>query len=294
MTWLVTGAKGQLGKSICMELKRQGIEFTAFDSNQLDISSLDRTVEVVTKLRPQVIVNTAAWTDVDGAESNHERAFKVNGFGVENLIEAAQKTQSTLVQISTDYVFSSNSNLPISEDSPMNPQNLYGKSKAAGESAINKLYAQRSYVIRTAWLYSEFGKNFAKTMAKIAVTTNEAVEVVSDQIGQPTSTYDLSKQVIKLVRSEQKFGVYHGTNGGQASWWEFAQEIFKLSGENADRVIPVDSSKFPRVAKRPSNSVLGNESWSKIGITPMRDWKLALSASMPAILDSINENNSKI
>ena len=169
----------------------------------------------------------------------------------------------------------------------MNPQSVYGHSKAAGELAIGKIYPEGSYIVRTAWLYSEFGKNFARTMCNLAISSDKDVNVVNDQIGQPTNANQLAAQLIDLVNSGAGFGVYHATNSGQASWFEFAQEIFKLSGADVGRVIPVSSGAFPRPAKRPHYSVLSHDSWVNSRISPMSDWKSALGKSFPAILDSI-------
>lgn len=287
MTWLVTGANGQLGKSLSRELDIRAIEFAAFGSDALDITSAEKVNEILEKLKPDVVVNAAAWTDVDGAESKSDLAFAVNGEAVANLASACAQTQAILVHLSTDYVFSGKSHRPWSEYSPLDPQSVYGLSKAAGELAIGKIYPEGTYIVRTAWLYSEFGKNFAKAMCNLAISSDKEVKVVNDQIGQPTNANELAAQIIDLVNSGAEYGVYHGTNSGQASWFEFAQEIFKLSGADVGRVIPVSSGEFPRPAKRPQYSVLSHDSWVKSSISPMSNWKSGLEKSFPAILDSI-------
>ena len=287
MKWLVTGANGQLGQALSAQLADEGLDFAALDSKQLDITNLNQVSEIISNLRPEVIINTAAWTDVEGAENNRGAAFKVNEKGVENLVLAARATNSVFMHISTDYVFSGYSNKPWSENSPMNPCGVYGLSKAAGEIVIGRLFPERSYILRTAWLYSQYGQNFAKTICSLALNSEEEVRVVDDQVGQPTNAQNLASQVISLVNSRAKFGVYHGTNSGQASWFEFAKEIFKLTGANINRVIPVHSSEYPRLAERPTYSVLGQESWHGSGTNPMQNWKRALEEAMPAILDSI-------
>ena len=287
MTWLVTGAHGQLGNAITRELDFRKINYVAFGSKDLDITSAQNVNKIIGEVKPDVIVNAAAWTDVDGAESNSDLAFAVNGRGVENLATACVHFGAILVHVSTDYVFSGQSDRPWHEDSRLDPQSVYGHSKAAGELAIAKIYPARSYIVRTAWLYSEFGKNFAKTMCNLAISTDKEVKVVSDQIGQPSNANELAAQLIDLVQSGATFGIYHGTNSGQASWFEFAQEIFKLSGADVQRVTPVSSSQFPRPAKRPNYSVLSHDSWGSSGIAPMADWKSVLEKSMPAILHSI-------
>jgi dTDP-4-dehydrorhamnose reductase len=287
MTWLVTGAGGQLGNVVTRELDSRAIEYVAFGSDELDITSAEKVNQIFEKIKPKVVINAAAWTDVDGAESNRDAAFAVNGDAVANLALASAQAGAILVHVSTDYVFSGQSDQPWAEDSPIDPQSVYGHSKAAGELAIGEIYPEHSYIVRTAWLYSEFGKNFAKTMCNLALSSEKEVKVVIDQIGQPTNANELAVQLIDLVHSGARFGIYHGTNSGQASWFEFAQEIFKLSGAEVGRVTAVSSGEFPRPAKRPNYSVLGHDSWASSGIIPMADWKSALEKSMPAILDSI-------
>jgi dTDP-4-dehydrorhamnose reductase len=283
----VTGANGQLGKALTRELDLRGIVYAAFGSDTLDITNTESVNQIFEKIKPDVVINTAAWTDVDGAESNRDAAFEVNGVGVANLARASTHAAAVLVHVSTDYVFSGQSDQPWTEDSPLDPQSVYGHSKAAGELAIGTIYPERSYIVRTAWLYSEFGKNFAKTMCNLAVSSDKEVKVVNDQVGQPTNANELAAQLIDLVGSEAAFGIYHGTNSGQASWFEFAQEIFKLADADVSRVIPVSTLEFPRPAKRPAYSVLGHEAWAKTTVSAMRDWQIALSEAMPSIISAV-------
>lgn len=292
MMWVVTGASGQLGSALAKQLTLEGIDFIALDSNQLDITNVDQVNEVISRVNPQIIVNTAAWTDVDGAENNSKLAYAVNEEGVKNLALAAQFVNSTLMHISTDYVFSGESDQPFHELAQLDPQSVYGCSKAAGELAIKEFYSGGSYVVRTAWLYSEHGKNFAKTMCALALKSDHEVRVVDDQVGQPTNAQDLASQIVLLANSGVEFGIYHGTNSGQASWFEFASEIFRLSGADVNRVIRVSSSHYPTLAKRPQYSVLGHKSWSSHGLTPMQDWKISLERALPGILDSIDGTES--
>jgi len=287
MTWLVTGANGQLGKALTRELDSRAIEYVAFGSEALDVTNAEKVNQIFEKIKPDVVINAAAWTDVDGAESNSDAAFAVNGDGVANLARASAQAAAILVHVSTDYVFSGQADQPWPEDAPIDPQSVYGHSKAAGELAIGSIYPERSYIVRTAWLYSEFGKNFAKTMCNLAISSDKEVKVVNDQVGQPTNANELAAQLIDLVGSGAAFGIYHGTNSGQASWFEFAQEIFKLSGADVGRVTAVSSSEFPRPAKRPNYSVLSHASWAKSGVAPMADWKSALEKAIPAIVHSV-------
>jgi dTDP-4-dehydrorhamnose reductase len=287
MNWLVTGGSGQLGIAVSEELDSRGLAFTALGSKDLDITDSKNVNEFITENPSDVIVNCAAWTDVDGAESNEESASKINGNGPENLAVAAESIGSRLIHISTDYVFSGESQKPFEIADQIDPQSAYGRTKADGEKKVLASYPENSYVVRTAWLYSANGKNFAKTMTRLALNGDGEVRVVNDQIGQPTSAVDLAKQIVDLGLGLAPVGIYHGTNAGQASWFEFAQEIFSLAGAEINRVIPVSSSEYPRPAKRPSYSVLSHEGWSKTSIAPMRDWKIALASVMPEIISTV-------
>jgi dTDP-4-dehydrorhamnose reductase len=287
MKWLITGAAGQLGLAIQEELTRRGIEFVAANSSELDVTKPLSVNQLVGDVNPSAIINAAAWTDVDGAESNQSSAYSVNSLGPQNLAIAASKTGSQFVQISTDYVFSGDASSPWSENAPHNPQSVYGSTKSKGEKFVLTILPLNSYVVRTAWLYSPKGKNFAKTMVNLALNKESEVRVVNDQIGQPTVAGDLAKQIVELVLSEGPAGIYHGTNSGQATWFEFAQEIFSLVGAEVSRVIPVSTSEYLRPAKRPAYSVLGHEAWANTTVSAMRDWQIALQEAMPAIISSV-------
>ena len=287
MTWLITGASGQLGLALQEELTRRGKVFTAANSSELDITKPLSVNELVSVINPNVVVNAAGWTDVDGAESNESAAHSVNSLGPQNLAIAARKVDARLVQISTDYVFSGDASTPWSENAASNPQTVYGSTKSKGENFVLTSLPLNSYVVRTAWLYSPKGKNFAKTMVNLALNQLGEVRVVNDQIGQPTVAGDLAKQIVELVLSEAPAGIYHGTNSGQATWFEFAQEIFRLAGADVARVIPISSSEFPRPAKRPAYSVLGHDAWAGTSVSAMRNWKIALEEAMPAIISAV-------
>jgi len=293
MSWLVVGANGQLGRALSMVLSERGIGFSALDSKQLNITSSDDVSRVVTELKPRVIVNAAAWTDVDGAESNSERAHAVNAEGPLYLASAAKAVGAVFAHVSTDYVFSGVSDRPWREDDLRAPVSVYGTTKAAGEVALLSEYSEGAYIFRTAWLYSEWGKNFAKTMVRLALNGDGEVKVVDDQVGQPTSAIDLANQIVDSAIGKLPFGIYHATNSGQGSWFDFAQEIFTLCGDgvSVDRVVRTDSSAYVRPAKRPAYSVLGHDAWKNVGesgvaLPEMRDWRLALHEVMPAIIKS--------
>jgi dTDP-4-dehydrorhamnose reductase len=287
MSWLITGSSGQLGTALTQELSSRGLPFTATVSRDLDITQNPLVQEFVRQLAPRVIVNCAAWTDVDGAESNEELAARVNGDGAENLAIAAMCCGAKFLHISTDYVFSGKEQEPWPEGAVKNPQSSYGRTKAAGEDRVLRAYPENSIIIRTAWLYSPWGKNFAKTMTRLALDDKSEVRVVNDQIGQPTSAIELANQVISLALSRTANGVFHGTNSGEATWFDFAQEIFKLVGKDLNRVVPVSSEEYPQKAKRPPYSVMSHDAWKKTEIEPMRDWRHALEDAMPEIISSV-------
>lgn len=287
MKWLVTGASGQLGLALQEELTQRGIDFVGANSSELDITKPLIVNQMVDSIKPSVIINAAAWTDVDGAESNETAAYSVNALGPQNLANAASKAGERLVQISTDYVFSGDASSPWSEKAPHNPQSVYGSTKSEGESFVLTTLPSNSYVIRTAWLYSSVGKNFAKTMTNLALNQKGKVRVVNDQIGQPTFAGDLAKQIVELVLSEAPAGIYHGTNSGQATWFEFAQQIFRLAGADVSRIIPVSTSEFPRPAKRPAYSVLSHDTWAGTSVPEMKNWKIALEEAMSAIISAV-------
>ena len=287
MNWLVTGGAGQLGIAVSEVLDSYGITFTAVGSKDLDITDSKNVSNFITRNSPTVIVNCAAWTDVDGAESNEEAASKVNGVGPKNLAVAAASSGCRLIHVSTDYVFSGVSQKPFEIADQIDPQSAYGRTKADGENKVLVTYPQNSYVVRTAWLYSANGKNFAKTMTRLALNGDGDVRVVNDQMGQPTLAVDLAQQIVDLGLSNAPAGIYHGTNSGQATWFEFAQEIFTLAGADNNRVVPVSSDEYPRPAKRPPYSVLSHDAWSKTSIKPMRDWKIALASVMPEIISTV-------
>jgi dTDP-4-dehydrorhamnose reductase len=287
MSWLITGGSGQLGIAVSQELGERGVLFHAWSSRDLNITEGPTVRDVIANLSPKVIVNCAAWTDVDGAESNELKASRVNSDGSENLALAAKLSNSKLIHVSTDYVFSGESLKPWRIEDEINPQSAYGRTKAQGERRVLATYPESSFVVRTAWLYSPWGKNFAKTLTRLAIKSEGEIRVVNDQVGQPTSAIDLAKLLVDLGLSDASAGIYHGTNSGQATWFEFAQKIFKLAGADVGRVIPVSSSEYPRPAKRPSYSVLSHDAWASTFVKPMRDWRIALAEAMPAIISAV-------
>lgn len=283
MKILVAGANGQLG-SVFQALNSDAI---FMNSSQLDVTNFDIVNDLLTQVNPDVVVNLAAWTDVDGAESNSEKARMVNVLGPENLALVARRLNSKLIHVSSDYVFSGISNVPWNIYDPQLPQSVYGRTKAEGEQKILQNYGSNSLIFRTAWLYSPFRNNFAKIMIRMALASDEVVRIVDDQIGQPTSAIDLVNQISKSIAKNLEPGIYHATNAGQTTWKGFAEEIFRLVGADPNRIIGISTAELNRPAQRPKYSVLSHECWTKSGIAPMRDWREALAEPIEVIRESV-------
>jgi dTDP-4-dehydrorhamnose reductase len=256
-----------------------GREVTAVTRADLDVTDAAAVRDAVAG--HDVVFNAAAYTDVDGAETHESLAFAVNASGVENLAMAAAAHGSKFVTLSTDYVFNGAASEPYPEDSPRDPINAYGRSKAAGEQLALAAHPGGTYVVRAAWLYGAGGSNFAATMLRLAAA-NPTVSVVDDQLGQPTWTADLAEQLVALIDADAAPGIYHGTNSGQTSWFGFARAIFHEAGLDPERVRPTESASFIRPAKRPAYSVLGHGAWARAGLAPMRPWREALTAAAAA------------
>ena len=271
--YLVTGASGMLGADLRQVLADR--EVTALGRADLDITDADAVRDAVTG--HDIVINAAAYTKVDDAESDEAAAFAVNATGSGILADAAAAAGARLVHVSTDYVFDGTATQPYAEDTPRDPLGAYGRTKAAGEELV--LRHPRVYLMRTAWLYGEHGPNFARTMLRLAGERN-TVSVVTDQIGQPTWSRDLATAIVSLLDADAPFGIYHGTNAGSASWYEFARAIFEESGLDPDRVQPTDSSAFTRPAPRPAYSVLGHAAWGAAGLPAPRPWRDALRAAI--------------
>ncbi|MCU1475692.1 MAG: rfbD [Subtercola sp.] len=288
--YLVTGAGGMLGRDLQAALAVRGAAFTALTRAELDISDRDAVLRATEGY--DVIVNAAAYTKVDDAESHEADAFAVNATGAGNLAVAARENGATIIQVSTDYVFDGRATTPYAEGTPRNPLSVYGRSKAEGELRVLGEHPQGAYVVRSAWLYGAHGPNFARTMLRL-ISDRETVSVVTDQHGQPTFTRDLAAQLLLLVDRAAPVGIYHGTNSGAASWFDFTQALFREAGIDAVRVVPTDSSQFVRPATRPQYSVLGHDAWSRAGIEPMRDWPAALhDAAQSGVFGEIDGNAS--
>lgn len=271
MKVLITGANGQLGQDLQKVFK--GEEVAAFDLD-LDITNLNAVRNKFKQLGPKIILNAAAFTDVDGCETNPEIAFKVNAIGAANLAMASNDVGASILHVSTDYVFEGQKDEPYLETDSVFPQSVYGKTKLAGELAVTSL-TSKYYIVRTAWLYGHGGNNFVKTIQKLAKEKGQ-LKVVNDQQGSPTFTLDLANKIAEVVKSSQ-FGIYHITNSGSCTWFDFAKEIINLSGIKAE-VSPCSTDEFPRPAKRPAYSVLANQNLELRGFSPMRLWTDALKS----------------
>ena len=275
--YLITGAAGMLGHDLQHALA--GRDVTARSRAELDITDPEAVDAAVAG--HDVVINSAAYTKVDDAETHEDTATAVNADGPALLAEAAVRHGAKLVTISTDYVFDGNGTAPYAEDAPTDPLNAYGRSKAVGEARVRAIAPDSSYVVRTAWIYGAHGPNFAATMLRLAAS-HDTVSVVTDQVGQPTWTGDLATRIVELLDAEAPAGIYHGTNSGQGSWYDFTRAIFSENGLDPERVLPTDSGAFVRPAPRPAYSVLGHDAWSRAGLAPMRDWREALHAATEA------------
>ncbi|AXU28898.1 TPA: dTDP-4-dehydrorhamnose reductase [Clostridioides difficile] len=278
MKIVITGAKGQLGLEIVNQLdnlnnirEKNIYDIVPTDRSNLNITDLENVNNFIFKEMPDVVINCAAYTKVDLCENDIDNAYKVNALGVRNLATACEKIKAKFVQISTDYVFDGNSNIPYKEDCITFPNSIYGKSKLMGEY-FTRQFSSKYFIIRTAWLYGD-GDNFVRTMLNLAKNNNE-INVVDDQIGSPTSTVELAEAIINLIETDY-YGIYHGTCEGECSWYEFANKIFELSKITV-KVNPITSNEFKREAPRPMYSVLDNFMLKLIGLNNFNRWDEAL------------------
>ena len=271
MKILIVGSNGMLGHDLQKALKNNH-ELILTTSKTLDITDEKQVMDVICENKPDIVINSAAYTDVDGCEENQDVAYAVNGQGVRNLALACKKIDCPLVHISTDYVFNGKNDKPWVEDDEIGPISIYGKSKRKGEEAILEIL-DKYFIVRTAWLYGINGKNFPKTMLELGKNHSE-ITVVYDEVGTPTYTPDLAYGISQLIESDL-YGIYHLTNSGSCSWCEFARYIFEVADMDVN-VIPVTASEFARPAPRPSYSVLENKNWVKNGFEPLRSYKEAI------------------
>lgn len=271
MKILITGANGQLGRELTRQYNSKDVELILTDVADLDITNSNTVYSFVRENKPEVIINCAAHTAVDKCETDIDNAYRINTIGPKNLAQAAQSIGSEIVQVSTDYVFSGDKDILLTEFDSPDPQTVYGLSKLQGENIVKELNPKH-FVVRTAWLYGD-GNNFVRTMLNLS-KSNSSLKVVNDQHGTPTSTYDLAKTIVKLI-DEKNYGLFHCTCKGQCTWYDFAKKIFSLSNINID-VIPCTTEDFPRPAKRPKYSVLRNYMLELTTGDITRSWEEAL------------------
>lgn len=265
MKVLVTGANGMLGQDLCPILEDAGCFVIETDVENLDITDEKAVETAVMQVKPDIIIHCAAYTNVNKAEEELEKALLINQTGAENVAKAAQKANSLMIYISTDYVFDGTKKEPYLPADEVNPLNNYGLSKLKGEEAVKK-YCEKYYIARTSWLYGHHGKNFVETMLSLAEKSE--LKVVDDQVGCPTWTVELSNGILKLIGGQKPYGTYHVCGSGQTSWYGFAKEIFELSGLDVN-LVPCNSDEYPSPVKRPEYSVMSNDNIC-------RDWKAAL------------------
>jgi dTDP-4-dehydrorhamnose reductase len=271
MRIVITGANGQLGKDLVRVLK-ENHEVYGFGRDRLDICNSEECLRVVQEIRPDVVIHSAAYTAVDQAESEVDKAYAINAFGTRNIAVAAEEVGAKLCYISTDYVFDGSGSTPYKEFDTTNPIGVYGKSKRAGEVLVETLSSQY-FIVRTSWVYGIHGQNFVKTMLKL-VKERDQLKVVNDQIGSPTYTVDLSRFVEHLIGTKL-YGTYHASNTGICSWYDFAKAIFEESN-NKVMLSPCTTDEFPRPAPRPKFSVMDHMAIRINGFTDLRHWREAL------------------
>lgn len=280
MKIIVTGSKGQLGSDVIAQLNKIGYETVEADLPELDITDAEAVENFISKSNANGVIHCAAFTNVDIAETERELCKKINVDGTFNIAKSCQNNGIKLLYISTDYVFSGEGTEPFETDTPPSPCNYYGVTKQEGEiAAISN--CSKCFVVRISWVFGENGKNFVKTMLRLAKDRDE-ITVVNDQVGSPTYTKDLAKLLCEMIQSE-KYGIYHATNEGYCSWAEFAKTIMEYSGAST-KIIPICSSEYKSVAVRPENSRLSKKSLDKNNFERLPAWQDALKR----FLDNVN------
>jgi dTDP-4-dehydrorhamnose reductase len=284
--YLVTGAGGQLGADLLTVLSTvDGAETRGVTRSDVDVSVQSEVDACVSGWRPDVVLNAAAYTAVDAAETDEAAALAANGAAPGYLAIACAAVGARLVHVSTDYVFDGTATSPYPTDAPVAPRSAYGRTKLAGERAVRAALPAASYVVRTAWVYGAAGRNFVKTMARLE-SERDTLNVVADQIGSPTWSADLARGLVALSRSDAPAGIYHCTNGGRASWCDLARAVFEELGADPSRVHPISSEQYPVPAPRPAYSVLSAAEWVAAGLPALPDWRDALRRAFVEVGDA--------
>ena len=277
--WLVIGHLGMLGTDLMSVLAEHDV--TGVDRPDIDITVASSVDGVVTGY--DVVVNCAAYTAVDDAESHEDIAHAVNAEGPANIATACARIGARMVHISTDYVFAGTATEPYAEDSPLDPRSAYGRTKAAGEQQVRSILPNDSLILRTAWLYGAHGPNFVRTMIGLEAS-RDTLDVVDDQRGQPTWARDLATRIVASVDAGIPSGTYHATSSGDTTWFGLTRRIFEKLGADPSRVHPTTTDAFPRPASRPAYSVLGHQGWEAAGLPPLPHWSDALDAAWPSLM----------
>lgn len=287
MVVLVTGAGGQLGQSLqFIAPNYPDIQFVFFESNQLDITNLNHIKQLFKQFNPSFCINAAAYTAVDKAESEPEKAHLINVVGPKNLAEVCKEFDTILLHISTDFVFDGTKDSPYTEDDFPNPTGVYGQTKLDGEKAIQETW-QKHFIIRTSWVYSQFGNNFMKTMLRLA-SERDKLSVVNDQIGTPTNAVDLAEVLVKIILSNNQqpttnnYGIYNFSNEDQCSWYYFAKKIFEFNSININ-LEPIPTTSYPTPAKRPAYSVLDKRKIKDTFGIEVKNWEESLRKTVNKI-----------
>lgn len=280
---LILGGSGMLGTSLASECALGAIAYDAPRSTKLDIRKRVDVQNYIQRHKPDAIVNCAAWTDVENSESEYPKAIQLNVDAVQNIAIVAKEAGLPVVHISTDYVFDGTKREAYSEGDLTNPINSYGVSKMLGEKVLLGVASENSYIIRTSWLYGVSGNNFVKTILRKALE-QERIQVVNDQVGSPTNSEDLARGILTILQKRPSTGVYHYSNVGVVSWFEFAKRIYQLAGTDVNLVEPIQSAAYPTKAKRPSRSVLLTKKWERAEISKLIDWDESLTRIFPRML----------
>lgn len=280
MRILVTGTKGQLGHDVMKELEKRGHVGIGVDIEEMDITDAAQVESVIRASDVEAVIHCAAYTAVDAAEEAEELCREINARGTEYIAKVCKELDLKMIYISTDYVFDGEGTRPWEPDDERNPLNVYGQTKYEGELAVEQ-NLEKYFIVRIAWVFGVNGKNFIRTMLKLA-ENNQEIRVVNDQTGSPTYTYDLARLLVDMVETE-KYGRYHATNEGLCTWYEFACEIFRQAGKDV-KVIPVSSGEFPAKAKRPHNSRMEKRKLRENGFEPLPAWQDALSRYLKIIV----------